>query len=158
MDRMTLAIFAGTAFSLLAACSSPSPQTGVLYPPQPGTIPTPPRDFPPGEPGTFDFCWSDSLGGYFPGKKQCDPRYDSVSASEFRERREAKALAAFFEAYPDAANENFLADRFDMAAGHGVLRDRGWLSDNQQARGSRLRCNDLDCVGRVPFRRRDRHG
>jgi len=64
----------------------------------------------------LDFCWSDSLGGYFPGEKQCDPRYDTVSASEFRKRREAKALAAFFKAYPDAANENFLADHFEMAA------------------------------------------
>jgi hypothetical protein len=111
---MTLAIFAGTTLFLLAACSSPSPQTGVLYPPQAGTIPPPPHDLPPGQPDTF--CWSDSLGGYFPGKKQCDPRYDSVSATEFRERREAKALAAFFEAYPDAGDENFLADHFEMAA------------------------------------------
>jgi S1-C subfamily serine protease len=114
MDRITLTIFAGMTFFLVAACSSPGPQTGV--PTQAGTIPTPPHNSPPSESDGTGFCWSESLGGYFAGKKQCDPRYDSISASEFRERREAKALTAFFEAHPDAANENYLADRFDMVA------------------------------------------
>jgi len=62
------------------------------------------------------FCWSDSLGSYYAGKRQCQPGYDSVSASEFRERRETKALTAFVEAHPDAAKKNYLVDRFEMIA------------------------------------------
>jgi S1-C subfamily serine protease len=99
---------------LLSACSMPESQT--FYPAQPNDIPTPPPSSQHDELAGVTYCWSDSLGSYSVAKSQCKPGYETISARAFRERREAKALTAFFDAHPDAANENFLADRFEMVA------------------------------------------
>ena len=129
---------AGTLALQLVACSSPGPQAGPVYHAQPSTIPTPPPRQPPAQvdgPEGIVFCWSDSLGSYVAAETQCKPEYDQISQSKFRERREAKAVAALFGAHPDlgSGDEAYLSDRFD-AAGSGTaffITEDGYLITNK---------------------------